>query len=641
MADFKDQLKRMQDLMGCNSINENTNKSNHNIEYHAIGADGKIYGIIRENTKYYIKTTEKGKENIAESYEYIGGFCNRKDHEYSSYTNATKQLELKLMSINEAVGKHVNVEVLNPSKKEDLVIEGTEKMKEEIARQRQIMMNASAILNEESAISTKNIGVPEAPKTASFTPTIGEPFEEKAEAKLDKDLTSKASDPKKEGNPFDKEEKITDGDMESDKNPKGGKDEYKDAQYVPNGSVANQKPSGAKSVKMNEECEEWGSCGLPSDNAAGVSKDIPDIMGEDGASEIVGQEDLGDDTVLNDEDNVMSDEAFDALLADNLGEDVNMGVDKAQMYNADDRENAIEYGDDMTTFESKRNKLIDSIVESVTKKILGEARGNGVGILPSAWFKGEKVKNEDGSETIVRQFMPFANKYMKLVDTLRNMKSSNNPEEVNEMYEGSEKTYLLLKRVIKALSEGGKLNMRPEEYNSLKQSFETGRPEDVEKLLQSIDDVWAQIGSVWDDKYAKEEDEKFDSENNDWNQHKVDDLGYASDDVNDLDAIERRDRDYAMGESKLPKNGKKQTVKEETTVLHDFGKHPGYRKKPMTLPSDTDSEKNGYKDWNDDSVKGDKPFGQEIGSSAPFDEKVKMITDAVMSQLKEMYKKKR
>lgn len=44
--------------------------------------------------------------------------------------------------------------------------------------------------------------------------------------------------------------------MESDKNPKGGADtnspHTEAAKYVPAGSVANQKPKGAKAVKMNE-----------------------------------------------------------------------------------------------------------------------------------------------------------------------------------------------------------------------------------------------------------------------------------------------------------------------------------------------------------------------------------------------------
>ena len=50
-------------------------------------------------------------------------------------------------------------------------------------------------------------------------------------------------------------------------------------------------------------------------------------------------------------------------------------------------------------------------------------------------------------------------------------------------------------------------------------------------------------------------------------------------------------------------------VKEERTELHDFGKHPGYRKKPMSLPPTGSDEYKGNRDWNDDSVHNEKPFG--------------------------------
>ena len=74
---------------------------------------------------------------------------------------------------------------------------------------------------------------------------------------------------------------------------------------------------------------------------------------------------------------------------------------------------------------------------------------------------------------------------------------------------------------------------------------------------------------------------------------------------------------------------------EETTVLHDFGKHPGYRKKPMTLPqTGTDNDINGARDWNDDSVHGEAPFGQKVGDGKPYDQLVKIITDNVIAGLK-------
>jgi hypothetical protein len=76
-------------------------------------------------------------------------------------------------------------------------------------------------------------------------------------------------------------------------------------------------------------------------------------------------------------------------------------------------------------------------------------------------------------------------------------------------------------------------------------------------------------------------------------------------------------------------------VNEDGIVLHDFGKHPGYRKKPFTTPSNnskTEKQSADSKDWNDSSVEGEQPFGQKIGTGDPFEEKVKMITDAIMAE---------
>lgn len=654
MSNFDNQLKRMQDLMKYNSLNESSNDNGRNIEYFTIGADNKVYGIIRENNKFYIKTTNKGSENITESYDYIGGFCNKKDYEYSSYTNAIKQLEMKLMSINESLGKHTNVNILDPDKKEFLAIEGTEKMKGEIARQREIMANASKILKEDSQIGQKNVGVPEAPKTASFSGSIGEPYTDKAEAKLDKDLTDKANDPKSQGTPFDQKcdcpEKINSDSMKTACKDSCDSD-YEDAKYVPDNSVANKKVKGNFTPKMNESCDEWGSCGLPSDNNAGVSKDKPDVMGES-SDDIVGQDDSMDDSDEMYNDDVMSDDEFDRLLNDS-GIEINDSdnseysdddidqtnyEDNSQDYEDyegyedngdyegnDDYDDELEYSDDSSNdqaFESRKRNLIDSIVESVTSKILRK-RGNGIGILPNGWFNNDE-----------RDLSPFYSRYSNLVSCLKDIKSLDDPDEVNSLYEKTETDYLKLKHMINALSNGGKLNMRPEVYERFKEAIDSASPDDINTLLHSIDDIWEQIGNVWDNKYAKEVDKDFGINNDKWNYHKVNDLGYDSYDPNDLDALERRDDSYRM-------ESRKHGIQEDKTVLHDFGKHPGYRKKPMTLPSNDEDAKDGYKDWNDDSVKSDKPFGMKIGSSAPFDEKVKMITDAIMDQLKENFSKKK
>ena len=67
--------------------------------------------------------------------------------------------------------------------------------------------------------------------------------------------------------------------------------------------------------------------------------------------------------------------------------------------------------------------------------------------------------------------------------------------------------------------------------------------------------------------------------------------------------------------------------------LHDFGKHPAYRKSPFTLPANREVAPNGARDWNDNSVEGELPYGKKIGSSAPYEKAVQIITDSIMESL--------
>ena len=149
MAKIDEQVSRMKGLMNY-GISENKQNSYNHLEYSNEGADGKIYGIIREGAKFFIKeasTPKEGKKLMVENFEYIGGWMNRKDNQYSSYADCLKNFDLKMMSLRESYGakKGVVVESLDPSKKELLVVEGTKQMKQEIARQKQIMLNASVI----------------------------------------------------------------------------------------------------------------------------------------------------------------------------------------------------------------------------------------------------------------------------------------------------------------------------------------------------------------------------------------------------------------------------------------------------------------------------------------------------------------
>jgi hypothetical protein len=153
MPSFEETLARMKGLYTYGKeMNESNNLKTHTLEHRAVAANGVTYGIIRENTKYYIKSAPKGKEAIAEAYEYLGGFCNKKDYEYTSYSNALKNFELKMASINEACDHKVNIESLDPFRANKVLAEATDAMRDEIARQRQIMHNAAMLMEESSEI---------------------------------------------------------------------------------------------------------------------------------------------------------------------------------------------------------------------------------------------------------------------------------------------------------------------------------------------------------------------------------------------------------------------------------------------------------------------------------------------------------
>ncbi len=559
MANFETQLQRMKSLMTYGAVNENKKQVNGAMEYHAIGADGKAYGVIRENQKFYIKTADKKNELVVEAYDYIGGFCNKKRYEYTMLSEAKRNLDMKLMTIKESFSPKTSSDINKFTVVSEEMSVCGKNMMNEIARARQIINNAAAIMNESSVIGCNNTGNPEAPKTTSFEPKAG-PFTETATAALDKDMKASASDPKKQGEPFGDNAKT---------------EESKDAEYVPQGSVANQKPKGGKVVKvdeatkkvwemmakldktftLNESCEDWGSCGLPSDAGTGSAEGhlMEEEMPMDGQKspimedeEIAGIDDetVIDDTEFEGEGEEMSDvegeempeeeeeDEFDFEMFDDEeleGEEEEMSDEESELEGEEEAEEDIETGEDD----------IDSLRDEI------EA------------LKARIAELEGGNEEIEDEM----------------------PEEMGEEEFGDE---------------------MPEEMGD--EEFDDEMPEEM--------------GDEEDfgDEMPEEMEEEFDPEV----------------DANYEDEYE----DEVLPESRksmlepLVENVVKMFINEEK--LNDFGKHPGYRKKPMSLPA-TGSDEG---DWNDESVYSEAPFGEEIGDSAPFDKVVSNITEKVFESFK-------
>lgn len=573
MSNFNDQLSRMKALMTYGTVNEDTKHiSSYNIEYKAKAADGKYYGIIRENSKYFVKVATPGKEMIAEAYQYIGGVQNKKDYEYNSYANALKQFELKLGSINEAYdeNRRVNVEALDPYKKEDLVIEGTEKMKNELARQRQIMRNACVIMNEATEIgSTPFKTQPEAEhdnsgdKDYPFTKE-GKPEADRGAIKFD------GGDPEKHSATFGPDS----NDVEDYNLDKGATPKVKD-------SVASETPKGGKVARVDES---MGECGGAC--AAGP-------FNEEGDEDLeLGQEEQPVDT--DELDSVAPEELGDEEeiapeTDDELGDEEGLDAEEPEFGEEDELDDEEDLGDDDDEFDfeddddfGEEDELDDDEDELGDEEDLdlGDEEDDEFEEEPEEGdFEGDEdfededeLGDEEEEDPEIELDENVVKKFRKLVR-----------ESINEMFGDDFKS-----------SVAKPYGMSDEEYFS-----------------------------------ADDEDEEDD----------FDDEGY--DDGGHYD--KRFDKRNPMDEAKSAKmNSIVESVVNDILnedELHVFGDHPGYRKKPMTLPQTGEDKFQVNRDWNDDSVHSEEPFGKGKGDSTPFDQLVAQITDSVMKQINENKKK--
>ena len=568
MSNFNDQLLRMKALMTYGSVNEDAKHiSSYNIEYKAKAADGKYYGIIRENSKYFVKVATPGKEMIAEDYQYIGGVQNKKNYEYNSYANALKQFELKLGSINEAYDedRKVNVEALDPYKKEDLVIEGTENMKNEIARQRQIMRNACVIMNEATEIgSTPFKTQPEAEhdnsgdKDYPFTKE-GKPEADRGAIKFD------GGDPEKHSATFGPDSNdVEDYDLDKGATPK-----VKD-------SVASENPSGGKVARVNESMEECGgSCGMKECGSG--------MFAEEGDENL----ELGDETA----DVPVDTDELDSVAPEELGAEE--GAEGEEVPELGDEEEVgdeePEFGDEDEPGDDDEDLDLDDEEDLDDDEFDFEDEDDE--------FDDEDEPGDDDEDLDLGDEEEFS-------------------EEGDEFEEEPEE---------------GEFDDE-EEFNDEEEDPEIELDENVVKKFRKL--VRESINEMFGDE-DEDEDELGDEEEG-FNPRKP----FDGDDVDLADEYLRQNN---LEEAKAAKlNSIVESVVNDILnedELHVFGDHPGYRKKPMTLPQTGSDRFQDNHDWNDDSVHSEEPFGQGKGDSTPFDQLVAQITDSVMKQVNEGKKK--
>jgi len=670
--DFNSQLSRMKGLMTYGTqVNEDARPiSTCSLEYRAKAADGKTYGIIREGHRYYIKSASAGQEAIAESYQYLGGFNNKNDYMYESYAKALKNFELKMASINEACDGKVNIQTLNPFRANEVLVEGTKKMKNEIARQRQIMYNAAMLMNEESGIGKAlissqpesehaNSGDEDTPFTQSVTPDMN--FDGK-----------NAESPKSQSDPYGNGGKA----------PKG-----KDVQV--DGSVAGMHPSGGKVVRVNEGIEgmEGGEQHDPSELASLLKDNLVrftftkkdgstrhacgtqnlDIAKEYGAAVPTGvqperpgvipfidldmkAEDMAPEDVAKGrfwkscrEDSVESiDEVLsvDEVLGGEGHEEPEIsgeeGETPAGLPDEHGVDESLDELDDEFSEEGSDEAGDDSDdLDDLSDEELADIEGD---------EEARKAAEEDMKGEYGDDYIPMDEEGDDIED-FDDLDDTEAQEGDDEFEDNAEDDF-----DDEDGADAGDVDDNDFDDGEVDESDPESVRAEIERLQAVLDDL--EGGDEGDGTEHEGEDGLGDEEGDEFadeegaGEEGTDEEG-AEDGGIEPDGEEGTEGDDAepLDEAKLAvlnrlarKVAANILLKEET--LHDFGNHPGYRKKPVELPETGEDQNEHGKDWNDDSVHSEEPFGQSKGDSKPYsntlerDALAMKITDKVMESLK-------
>lgn len=375
MSRFDDQINRMRELCTYGRIDEDEKIVNRSIEHKETAANGVTYGIIRECSKFYIESCPKGKENLVEDYDYLGGFNNRKDYEYTSYPMALKQFKIKMDSINESVHAETDTDAME-AQNQQLMTESGTKMQQEIARMKQIMRNAAIVMNESSEMMTGAVSAGKsADKDTPFTDEV------KACENGGECAASSASDPEKQGKPFAEKPKANDN-VNEEKCCQESEGDTEEVPEITDGADVDDEMGTGE-----ENMEDFGADG--EDEEKDNEEDEPDVE-LDADDDAEGEDDLDDDDAEG-EDNL--DDVEDAEGEDNLdadddaeGEDGLDDFEDAEgeddIYDFEDAEDEDEFDDfedaededDIDGFEyedyisESRNRRMDRIVESIINK---------------------------------------------------------------------------------------------------------------------------------------------------------------------------------------------------------------------------------------------------------------------------------
>lgn len=559
------QLIRMRNLMKY-GIDESKKTPYTGVEYEKENG-GKLYGIVREGAKYYIKTSPSKKGKLAENYEYIGGFRNRKDNEYKSFAEAQKQFDLKMMSINEANApeKKIMVESWNPDKQEELTVESTDRMKREISRERQIMLNATRI-NEK--------------KSQNLAP-ISETCKENCESECD------GYDFKDAENPKDsfRKKKHEEGDAKK-ANP-----DYKDAK-----------------IEEASEPLAWHSTGK---DAAGNISDT--YMDKSHGTEV------GDSAPFNDAKGRDIDDKGGTSTTGEMNNGVVEGKSMA-MDNGDNQNNpAVGVGKigDTAPFDAEDGRQIDEDIDDINADadVEDDAAPDAEGGADDDFADDADLGDEgdfDGDDEGLDDDDVADDEGIDDDDAFDADEDDDVDPDLHDLQDQISDLSDKLDAVLNAVG-GDEPTVDDSEYED-------------------------------DDLYGDDDDEPIE-----------DGMAFESRRCNGIQVYESRAfRQMRMNEAR---RNRARRINEEDGMkpfsdagrvprgnmnkLNDFGKHPAYQKKVMDLPRTSMQEFPGYYDMNDDSVYNENPYGEKIGSGAPFEvdpeEIENTIAESIMRHLGKKY----
>ena len=636
-------LNRMKSLMNYGLQTESKQAPYSSVEYQKKGADGNVYGIVREGAKYYIKSAPNKANLVKEDFNYIGGFRNRKDNEYSSYANAQKQFDLKMMSLKEAYNNPTfNVESWDLNKKESVVIEASDKMRGEILRERQIMKNATVIAEAKKG-ECHGIGC-EIANTQKDNFKAGKPETGDAK-KADKTFCEDGKPSKEQGCLGEQSNRAAKKAVK-----KAGRACAAEAQKAAMAAANAAKAAGSAGSSKLDESEVLGwhdSHGNPKGDH---------YMDKSHGTEI------GDSAPFDD--------AKGKQITDNgnpttkTGEAKNGVVEGTSMHDADNQNTPTPGVGNIgknDPFDGEKGKQIDEAIDDLEGgEDMGGAGADGMGGedpmasgaddmgagADDLGGEGEPIGDDEFGDEDLEGDDEFADDDLEGDD--------------DDLYEDDLESRMdALEELLGAIAD--KLGVETP-------SVDADNYED--------DDLFDdEEGGEFDDEYG-DEGEDFGGEGEDFGDEEPiggegedfgNEYGDEGEDFGDEEPIEddvdfetmgenrRRRGDVQIFETKAFKRAmRRQRMNEEGMTpftdngrvpsgnmnkLNDFGKHPAYQKKVMELPPKDMQEFPGYYDMNDDSVRNDNPYGEKIGDGSPFNIDPQAVDNAIAEAFNRLKKK--